>query len=137
VYDDTKIKLWERSNKTRKIDSDKTEFDISKDTIIYVEGLTPHENTTGDIVKLKYVWNDKVSYEDKVKIIVANMIIALSGHGQTGIGTLRDYLDGVKKDNRTNTRIVKGRTQISSMTDTPTTAWDPPFQQVTQALPDS
>jgi hypothetical protein len=107
--------IWKKPDMTDIVQSDITPFPVDADTTVYIEGLVPSKDINGDLITLQLYKDGKAINGDTVKVIVPQMMFALFGDGGTGEGPLRTYLNGAKKDQRTNPYIVKTATACFSV----------------------
>lgn len=114
-FSDSKISVWQQNNKTQAVISDTTTFSVASDTTVYVEGTSPSSSMDGEVVTLRVYKDATLICEDKVKLIVAEMMFGLFGDGGGGEATLRSYANAQKKDLRTDPYIIKTATACYSL----------------------
>ena len=113
------IAIWSDVNKSQSIVSDQTAFSVDQDSMVYVEGLAPSLDMNGEAISLQVIKDGKVLTESKANIVVAQMVFAILGDGQTGGNVLYNYSydeeDGIDERSDPNLFIIRRPTSCFSV----------------------
>ena len=104
-FTSSRIAIWQDKNKTQPVVSDTTTFPVGSTTTLYVEGLQTSADMTGEMVSMQLFRGPEMIQEDKVKIVVAQMVFAIIGDGATGDALA--YNDCLSKENTDDARKDK------------------------------